>query len=411
MLAFEAVQHYFHRAADQLEMDACLRKLLSTPEREVTVQIPVEMDDGRIESFMGYRVQHNRARGPMKGGLRYHHEVNIDEVRSLASLMTWKTAVVNLPYGGAKGGVTVNSREISQRERERITRKFVDEIHMVIGPDVDIPAPDMGTGHEEMAWIMNQYAKYQGFNPGVVTGKPVEHYGIPGREEATGRGVGMLTVKTLGRLGRKASGAEVAIQGFGNVGSHTAKFLSEADAKIVAISDHTVALYNKKGIDVMDAVRYTRKNNGLLRGYGEADEIGGDALLELKVDVLIPAAVGGVITAANAGAIHAPLIVEAANSPVTPEADDMLHEAGVVVVPDVLANAGGVTVSYFEWVQNRQFYQWSLDRVRGELDRLLVAAFEQVWEKHNELGVSLRTAAFVIGIDRVARASKLAGLT
>lgn len=410
MKAFEAVQHYFHLAADQLEMDAPLRKLLVTPEREVTVQIPVEMDDGRLETLIGYRVQHNRARGPMKGGLRYHHEVNLDEVRGLASLMTWKTAICNLPYGGAKGGVTVNAREISHREKERITRKFVDEIHMVIGPDVDIPAPDMGTGHEEMAWIMNQYAKYNGFNPGVVTGKPVEHYGIPGREEATGRGVGMLTVKTLGRLGRKVTESTVAIQGFGNVGSHAAKFLAEADAKVVAISDHTVALYKKDGINIMEAVRYARKNNGLLRGFSEAEEIGGEALLELKVDVLIPAALGGVVTAANAGSIHAPLIVEAANSPVTPDADEILNEKGIAVLPDVLANAGGVTVSYFEWVQNRQHYKWSLDRVRGELDRLLLAAFEEVWDKHSELKVSLRTAAFMIGIERVARAAKLAGL-
>ncbi|MCA9240141.1 MAG: glutamate dehydrogenase, partial [Planctomycetales bacterium] len=312
--------------------------------------------------------------------------------------------------GGAKGGVTVNAREISKREKEKITRKFVDEIHMVIGPDVDIPAPDMGTGHEEMAWIMNQYAKYRGFSPGVVTGKPVEHYGIPGREEATGRGVGMLTVKTLGRLGRKPSGTTVAIQGFGNVGSHAAKYLSEADCRVVAISDHTAALYNAHGINIMDAVRYTRKNNGVLRGFSEADEIGGPALLELGVDVLIPAAVGGVITAANAGSINAPVIIEAANGPITPEADDVLHDAGVVVLPDVLANAGGVTVSYFEWAQNRQFYQWSLDRVRGELDRMLLAAFEEVWLKHSELDVSLRTASFVIGIDRVARATRLAGI-
>ncbi|MEM6330106.1 MAG: Glu/Leu/Phe/Val dehydrogenase dimerization domain-containing protein [Planctomycetota bacterium] len=411
MQTYEAAQRYFNIAADRLDMEDAFRRLLIQPEREVSVQIPVEMDDGRLETFTGYRVQHNRARGPMKGGLRYHHEVDIDEVRTLASLMTWKTAVVNLPYGGAKGGVAVNARTLSPREKEKITRKFVDEIQMVIGPDVDIPAPDMGTGYEEMAWIMNQYAKYHGFNPGVVTGKPVEHYGIPGREEATGRGVGTLAVKLLGRMGRKPDRTRVAIQGFGNVGSHAAKFLSEAEVRVVAISDHTTALHNDGGIDVMQAVRHTRKSGGVLRGFAGAEEIDGPALLELDVDLLIPAAIGGVISGQNAGRIKAPVIIEAANAPITPEADDVLHAAGAVILPDILANAGGVTVSYFEWAQNRQFYRWGLGRVRGELDRMLSAAFEDVWEKASTEKVSLRTAAFMIGIQRVAKATRLAGLT
>lgn len=409
MKAFEAAQLFFNTAADHLDVDESMRRLLVTPEREITVQIPIEMDDGRLETFIGYRVQHNRARGPMKGGLRFHHEVDLDEVRGLASLMTWKTAVMNIPYGGAKGGVTVNSRQLSMPEKQRITRKFIDEIHQVIGPDTDIPAPDMGTNYEVMAWIMNQYAKYHGFNPGVVTGKPVEHYGIPGREEATGRGVGILTLKTLGRLGRKPTDSRIAIQGFGNVGAHTAKYLSDADAKVVAVSDHTGAYYNTNGLNIKEALRYARKNNGLLTGYAEADEITNETLLELSTDVLIPAAIGGVITEENAPQIKAPVIIEAANGPITPEADAILHENEVLVLPDILANAGGVTVSYFEWAQNRQFYRWDLDRVRGELDRLLSSAFEQVWDRSREAKVSLRTAAFMIAIERVARATTLAG--
>lgn len=410
MKASEAVQLYFGRAADKLDLDPSLRELLMHSEREVSVQIPVEMDDGRIEVLRGYRVQHNSARGPMKGGLRYHHEVDIDEVRSLASLMTWKTAIVNIPYGGAKGGVTVDASKLSDRERERITRKFIDEIHMVIGPDIDIPAPDMATSHIEMAWIMNQYSKYHGFNPAVVTGKPVELYGLPGREEATGRGVGILTLKTLNRVGRKIVGTRVAIQGFGNVGSHAAKFLSEADCKIVAISGVGGAFYKKEGIDVMQAVRYARKNRNLLEGFAGGEAITNEELLELDVDVLIPAAIGGVITKENAALVKAPIIIEAANAPVTPDADEVLDAKGLLVLPDVLANAGGVTASYFEWAQNRQFYQWNLDRVRQELDRMLTNAFETVWDRSKSQNVSLRTAAFMIGIERVARATKLAGI-
>jgi glutamate dehydrogenase (NAD(P)+) len=411
MRPFEAVQMYFHRAADELGLADSLRTVLIRPRREVQVQIPVEMDNGQLHSFIGYRVQHNRSRGPMKGGLRYHPDVDLDEVRGLASLMTWKTAVVNLPYGGAKGGIAVDSLKLSARELERITRKFVDEIHDMIGPDTDIPAPDMGTDHRVMAWIMNQYNKYHGFNPGVVTGKPVEHYGIPGREEATGRGVGLLTLKLLGRLGRKIVGTRVAIQGFGNVGTHTAKFLAEADCRIVAISDSTGGYYRAEGIDVPGALRYAMDHDGLLHEYGDADRISNDALLELDVDVLIPAAIGGVITGDNARRIKAAIIVEGANAPVQPDADEILDEAGKIVLPDILANAGGVTVSYFEWAQNRQFYRWNLDRVRQELEKTLASAFEELWDSAKERRLSLRTAAFMLGIQRVARATKLAGIS
>lgn len=411
MRPFEATKQYFERAADHLELSKSFREYLITPRRELQVQIPVEMDDGSLRSLIGYRVQHNRARGPMKGGLRYHPEVDLDEVRSLASLMTWKTAVVNIPYGGAKGGIAIDVSKISVRELERITRKFIDEIHEMIGPDTDIPAPDMGTDYRVMAWIMDQYNKYHGFNPGVVTGKPVEYYGIPGREEATGRGVGLLTLKLLGRLGRKTAGARIAIQGFGNVGTHTAKFLSEAECKIVAISDSTGGYFRADGIDIPKALRYSIEHERLLRGFADADRITNEQVLELDVDVLIPAAIGGVITAENAARVKAPVIVEAANAPVDPGADDILDKNGVVVLPDILANAGGVTVSYFEWAQNRQFYRWNLDRVRQELDKTLSTAFEETWDLARNRNVSLRTAAFMLGIDRVARAATLGGIS
>ncbi|MCH7751923.1 MAG: glutamate dehydrogenase [Planctomycetes bacterium] len=411
MKSSEAVKKYFHRAADQLALTENMRTLLLTPKREVQVQIAVEMDNGELQTFIGYRVQHDNSRGPMKGGLRFHHEVNLDEVRGLASLMTWKTAVVNIPYGGAKGGVAVNVQNLSTKELERITRKFVDEIHDVIGPDTDIPAPDMGTNAEVMAWIMNQHNKYHGFNPGVVTGKPVEYYGIPGREEATGRGVGILAVKTLSRLGRKPQETRVAIQGFGNVGSHAAKFLCEADCKVVAISDVSGAYFREGGIKIGDALHYADQNKHSLDGFTEADRITNDELLQLDVELLIPAALGGVINEENAPRIRAPLIIEAANAPVQPAADDVLADKGTVILPDILANAGGVTVSYFEWVQNRQYYQWSLDRVRQELDRVLLAAFEEVWSLAQERQISLRTAAFMVGIGRVGRATVLGGIT
>jgi len=410
MRSSEAVELYFTRAADQLELAGHLRKLLLTPNREVQVQIPVKMDSGELACLIGYRVQHNRARGPMKGGLRYHQEVDLDEVRSLASLMTWKTAVVNIPYGGAKGGIAVDAGKLSEGELERITRRFIDAIHDMIGPDTDIPAPDMGTDHRVMAWIMSQYNKYHGFNPGVVTGKPVEYYGIPGREEATGRGVGLLTTKLLQRLRRKSEGATIAIQGFGNVGTHTAKFLHEAGCRIVAISDASGAYYNEEGIDVPGALRHVMSHEHSLRNYPAADTITNAALLELEVDVLIPAAIGGVITGENAPRIKAPIIVEAANGPTHPDADDLLAKRGVTILPDILANAGGVTVSYFEWAQNRQFYRWNLDRVRQELDKTMNMAFEEIWDLARERKVPLRTAAFMLGIARVSRAAELTGL-
>jgi glutamate dehydrogenase (NAD(P)+) len=410
MNSFEAALHYFNRAADELEISESMRRMLAIPKREIQVEVPIRLDNGEIATFIGYRVQHDDSRGPMKGGLRFHHEVDLDEIRSLAALMTLKTAVVDIPYGGAKGGIAVNRRSLSRGELERLTRKFIDGIHDVIGPDVDIPAPDVGTDAEVMAWIMNQYSKYHGFNPGVVTGKPTELYGIPGREEATGRGVGILTMKTLARLGRKPKDTRVAIQGFGNVGSHAAKFLSETDCKVVAVSDLSGAYYRPEGLDVMAAIRYANQNDRSLESFPHAEKISNENLLGLDVEVLVPAALGGVITAENVAHVKANIIIEAANEPVRPEADDELHKRGATVLPDILANAGGVTVSYFEWVQNRQYYHWNLDRVRGELDHILSRAFETVWELALERKVSLRTAAYMLGTQRVARATMLSGL-
>jgi glutamate dehydrogenase (NAD(P)+) len=410
MRASEATRIYFDRAADQLDLSESMRRLLLTAKREVQVQIPIERDSGELATLIGYRVQHNDARGPMKGGLRYHPHVDLDEVRALASLMTWKTAVVDIPYGGAKGGVSIDPARWSQRELERVTRRFVDAIHDLFGPDVDIPAPDMGTTADTMAWIMNQYGRYHGFSPACVTGKPVEYHGIPGREEATGRGVGALTLKLLSRLGRRIPGTRVAIQGFGNVGSHTAKFLHDAECLIVAVSDAGGGFHRAAGFDVLELLRHTHAHGGRLEGFSGGDALTNAELLALDCDVLIPAALGGVITAANAAAVKAPVIVEGANAPTEPDADEILEGKGIVVLPDILANAGGVTASWFEWVQNRQHYQWGIDRVRGELDRILGTAFEQVWQLAGSRKVPLRTAAYMLGVGRVARATVLGGV-
>lgn len=409
MRASEATTYYFNKAADQLELPDWVRKLLVTNKREVTVQVAFERDNGRIETVLGYRVQHDNARGPMKGGLRYHPAVDLDEVRALAALMTWKTAVVELPYGGAKGGIGIDPKTLSKREMERMTRAFVDQIHEIVGPDSDIPAPDMGTNHEVMAWFRNQWEKYHGFNPAVITGKPVEEYGARGREEATGRGVGTVAVKMMKRLNIRPDQCRTAIQGFGNVGSHAGKYLHEATFPIVAVSDLSGTYFNPKGLNVPELFSYVIKNKGSLEGYSGAEKLPAEELLRLDVDLLIPAALGDVITKENADQIRAKSIIEAANGPIDPEADEILEARNVTILPDILANAGGVTVSYFEWAQNRQHYRWSLDRVRQELDRTLSDAFEQVWQESATRNVSLRTAAFILAINRVQRASELAG--
>ena len=365
----ESTDRYFHEAADMMGLSANMQRLLLTPERQVKVQVAMKMDNGEIATFIGFRVQHNKARGPLKGGLRYHPEVDEDEVLSLATLMTWKTALVNIPYGGAKGGIQVDVRKLNPSELERLTRRFVDEIHDVIGPDKDIPAPDMGTNAQVMAWIMNQYEKYHGFNPACVTGKPVELHGADGREEATGRGVGLLTISLLEKMSEDLNGARIVIQGFGNVGTFAARYLFERGAKIVAVGDAFGAIRNPDGLNIPDLIEYVTKQ-GSVKEYPESEPVSAEELLLQECEVLIPAAVGGVLTKENAPHVRAKYIIEAANNPTHPEADDIFEERNIIVLPDILANAGGVTVSYFEWVQNRQHFRWDLDRVRDELDHL-----------------------------------------
>ena len=407
--AFESAGQYFEEAASVMDLSSNMKKLLLTPERELKVQVALKLDNGEIATFVGYRIQHNSARGPMKGGLRYHHEVDTDEVLALASLMTWKTAVVDLPYGGAKGGISIRPKDFSIDELERLTRKFVDELHDVIGPDKDIPAPDMGTNAQTMAWIMNQYEKFHGFNPACVTGKPTELYGAEGREEATGRGVGILTQALLRRHRRPVEDTTVAIQGFGNVGTYTADFLSRMKARIVAISDVSGAVMNRAGLDIQAALSYVG-TNGSLAGFAGGEGISNQELLTLDVDVLIPAALGGVLTSENAHEVRAKFIVEAANGPTTPEADLIFRRREIVVLPDILANAGGVTVSYFEWVQNQQYFRWDLERVREELEKTMSRSFDKVWSLAEQKHIPLRTAAYLLGIGRVGRATVLGGI-
>jgi len=409
MSGIEIARRYFDQAADHMDLSKNMRTLLLTAERELKVQISLEMDNGEIATFIGYRVQHDRARGPMKGGLRYHHEVDAEEVRALATLMTWKTAVVNIPYGGAKGGITLDVRQLSTGELERVTRKFVDQIHDLIGPDTDIPAPDMGTNSQVMAWIMNQYTKFHGFNPACVTGKPVELHGSEGREEATGRGVAILTGAVLERLKRDPRKTTVALQGFGNVGGYAAQFLFEMGVKILGIADAFGGVWNPEGLNIPALLMYANQHGGV-KGFPEAEPISNAELLASKVDVLIPAALGGVLTEDNAHDVQAEIIIEAANNPTRPEADEIFDKRNILVLPDILANAGGVTVSYFEWVQNRQHFKWELARVRKELDRILTDSFEKVWTVAEQKKVSLRTAAYIIGIGRVGRATVLGGI-
>ena len=407
--ALEAAEQYFSEAAAVLDLSSSMRTLLMTPEREIKVQVPIKRDNGEIATFVGYRMQHNSARGPMKGGLRYHHEVNADEVLALASLMTWKTAVVDIPYGGAKGGINVNIKEMSIDELERLTRRFVDELHDLFGPDKDIPAPDMGTNAQTMAWIMNQYQKFHGFSPACVTGKPVELYGAEGREEATGRGVGTLTLATLRKMKRPIETATIAIQGFGNVGSFTAAYLEKAGGKVVAISDVSGGAFNPMGLDITAALEWV-KAKGILGEFPGGERISNDELLMLDVDVLIPAALGGVLTGNNAKDVRAKLIIEAANGPTTPEADAIFRKREILVLPDILANAGGVTVSYFEWVQDRGGYFWDEETVNTRLERIMVESYNEVAGMAATHGVSMRIAAYMVAIDRVAKVHRLRGM-
>jgi glutamate dehydrogenase (NAD(P)+) len=409
MTALEATNEFLSQAMTTLELPRRRRELLESARREVHVSVHVELDNGEITHFSGFRVQHDNARGPYKGGLRFHPNLDADHSAALASLMTWKTAVVDIPYGGAKGGICIDPADFSDSELERITRKFVQGIHEVIGPTVDIPAPDMNTGPREMAWIMSEYEKFHGFSPGVVTGKPLELFGAAGRDEATGRGCWVVTEEALRMQGKTIEDATVVIQGFGNVGSFAAQFLHNAGGRIIAVSNHHGGIVNPDGLDVEKLRAHVAEGRPLAQFEG-VDSIDNEALLCMPCDVLLPAAIGEVIDTHNAGDLRCGLIVEGANMPTLPGGDRILRNRNITVVPDILANAGGVACSYFEWVQNMQYVRWDLDTTRDKLDRLMRRAFEKVAALAKERRCTLRDAAFMLALKRVARAAELRGV-
>jgi glutamate dehydrogenase (NAD(P)+) len=408
MTPFEAATYFFHQSADRLQLRDEVREVLATTYRELAVQVPLRMDDGRMVVYRGYRIQHNGARGPYKGGIRFHESADLDEVRALAALMTWKNALIDVPFGGAKGGVQCEPGLLSRNELERLTRRFTDMISYIIGVTRDIPAPDMGTNAQVMAWMMDAYGKKNGYSPGIVTGKPVELGGSPGREEATGRGVVICAREVAQRKGVDFKGARVVIQGFGNVGYWTALLAAEMGATIVGVSDVGGGIYNPGGLDLR-ALDVHRRESLSVQDFTGGEKVTNEELLELDCEVLIPAAIHGVINTANAADIRAPIIVEAANGPTTPAADAMLNEAGRTIVPDILANAGGVTVSYFEWVQNIQHFGWDSDQVNLELKKRMTRATDEVFVRATAEGTSLRQAALDISVKRVARAAELRG--
>ncbi len=407
---FESMMSRFNIAADILGLDSEVYNVLKTPSKQLTVHLPVTMDDGTIKVFEGHRVVHSSILGPSKGGVRFDPHVNIDEVKALAAWMTWKCAVVDIPYGGAKGGVCCNPREMSAGEVERLVRAYTAAMVDIFGPDRDIPAPDMGTGPREMAWMMDQYSRAQGMTVNaVVTGKPLVLGGSLGRVAATGRGVMVSALAAMEKLKMVPTKASCAVQGFGNVGANAALLLSERGVKIKAISDISGAYWNEDGIDILDAIKYKELNDHTLDGYSNAESIHNDALLETDVDVLVPAAMEDAITMENAHRIKVKLIVEGANGPTAADADSTIHDKGIVVVPDILANAGGVTVSYFEWVQNRLGYKWTAERVQRRSDRIMKEAFDRVYHKSVEHKVSLRIAAYIVAIKKVADTFRLRG--
>jgi glutamate dehydrogenase/leucine dehydrogenase len=407
---FEAMMSRFHEASQILGLEEEIYNVLKIPARQVIVALPVTMDDGSIKVFEGYRVIHSTILGPSKGGIRFDPNVSLDEVKALAAWMTWKCAVVDIPYGGAKGGVTCNPREMSSGEIERLMRAYTLAMIDVFGPDKDIPAPDMGTGPREMAWLMDQYSRVQGMTvQAVVTGKPIVLGGSLGRTEATGRGVMVSALAAMEKLKINPYNATCAVQGFGNVGSWASQLLHERGLKVQAISDLSGAYYNKNGIDIAAASRYRESNKGSLDGFTGAEKIKGEDILTLNVDVLVPAATEDVITSSNASKINARLIVEGANGPTSSKADNIIKDKQIMVVPDILANAGGVTVSYFEWVQNRLGYKWTADRVNRRSDRIMKDAFNNVYKTSQEYHVPMRTAAYMVAIDKVAKTYKYRG--
>ena len=407
---FTIAQSQFERAAQRLKLDAGLRKILSTPKRALTVSIPVRMDDGRYEVFTGYRVQHNMARGPAKGGIRYHPDVTLDEVKALASWMTWKCACLDLPYGGGKGGVVVDPRMLSQPELERLTRRYASEILPIIGPEQDIPAPDVYTNSQTMAWIMDTYSMTKGNTSlGVVTGKPVGLGGSLGRERATARGVQFVLREVCRDRKLKLDGARVAIQGFGNAGGHLATLLAQDGAKIVAASDSSGGVHDPKGLDVK-ALHAHKKSGASLKTFKAGKPITNKQLLELPVDILAPSALENQITSTNVARVTAKIVAEAANGPTTPMADEVLFKRGRTVIPDILANAGGVTVSYFEWVQDFSSFFWEEDEVDRRLERAMIKAYRAVAEESKRHKMSLRDGAYLVAVGRVAEATRVRGI-
>ncbi len=408
---FESMMERFRFAADILDLDEGMFQYLASPVKQVIVSVPVVMDNGKIKVFEGFRVIHDNVLGPSKGGIRFAPDVNLEEVKALAAWMTWKCAVVNVPFGGAKGGIRCNPKELSKSELERLTRRYTANMLDVFGPDRDIPAPDMNTDEQVMAWIMDTYSmNSQRTETAVVTGKPIILGGSQGRKEATGRGVVTVTLAALNKMGIMPNKTDVVVQGFGNVGAVSAELMYEQGAKIIAISDISGGYYNPKGIDIPGAMKYMNENNRSLEGYTEADKISNEDLLELKCDVLIPAAKEDQISRHNAHKINAKIIAEGANGPVTANADSILEENGVMVIPDILANAGGVTVSYFEWVQDRQGYFWTEERVNRRLNRMMRSAFDNLYQVCDEHKITMRQAAYVYAINRVAETLKLRGI-
>jgi glutamate dehydrogenase (NAD(P)+) len=403
-------QEQFDHAAEKLDLDDGMRRVLRVPQRELTVNFPVTMDDGSVEVFTGHRVQHNVSRGPGKGGIRYHQDVTLDEVRALAMWMSWKCACVNIPYGGAKGGVVVDPKQLSMREVEGLTRRFTTEISPLIGPERDIPAPDVNTNAQTMAWIMDTYSMHHGYTiPGVVTGKPIAVGGSLGRNEATARGAVFTLLQWAKATGSPLTGARVAIQGYGNAGSIAATLLAEQGATIVAVSDSTGGIHNPAGLDPSKVSAWKREH-GTVVGFPGADEVTNQELLELDCDILVPAALENQITKANAAKITAKVVAEAANGPTTPEADAILYDRGVFLIPDILCNAGGVTVSYFEWVQDMQSFFWTESRINESLKEIMDRAFEAVHDMAERHEVDMRTAAYMVAVARVAEATTLRGL-
>ena len=408
---FECALSQFHDAAERLHLDEGMREVLANTKRELSVSFPVKMDDGSLRVFHGYRVHHNETRGPLKGGLRYSPSVDIEEVRALAMWMTWKCAVARLPFGGAKGGGTVDPKALSEGELERLTRRFGTEIGPFIGPERDIPAPDVGTNAKIMAWLMDTYSMNQGYSvPASFTGKPISIGGSAGRFEATGRGVFFTTREAYHHMGLNLEGATVAVQGFGNVGSVTAKLFADVGAKVVAVSDSSEAIYDPKGLRDIDEIIETKRGEGHLPPGHPGDRLAREELLTLPVDILIPAARESQITAANASDIRAKMIVEGANGPVTCSADPILEEMGVTVIPDILANTGGVIVSYFEWVQDLQSFFWDEEEINDKLERMIKRAFEEVAAIRERDGGTLRDAAYVLAVGRVVEATKDRGI-